>query len=309
MLDEGKEKEDSAARMIVLRCPSCVDSVSSVTGLPLLHMAAVERMEKACMFLLSNGVDVNAMNRRGETALHVACQSGMANLVRQLLDAGADANVLTPPEALQDSGCGLDTSNPFGDDDEEEEGAESQQSGADQEASSQSALHFAISRGLDDVVAAFVDYARAAPAPGSVDFDIRNSRGESPLCLALTLQRYSLGQLVLKGGANVDAASPKEGLNLLHFFIERTDEKAALFLLDSGVEVHRSTSRGDTPLVLSIRRGLPFVLEALCRKGCNMKETADGESPLWLALSTDKEDLASILVRCYFVMQFLLYDP
>lgn len=131
-----------------------------------------------------------------------------------------------------------------------------------------------------------------------VQFDSRDSAGETPLCTALRLARYSTAQLLLGGRASVDTLSPHDGLNLLHFFVERGDERAALFLLDNGADVHRRTPAGETPLVLCIRRNLPNVLEALCRRGANMEEnSADGPCPLWLALQSGNEDLASTLVR------------
>ena len=130
-----------------------------------------------------------------------------------------------------------------------------------------------------------------------MDFDVRDSSGETPLCAALRLGRYSVAQLLLRGRASVNAPSPEEGHRLLHFFLRRGDEKAGLFLLDNGADVHSLTPSGESSLVLCIRRNLPSVLEALCRRGANMEEAPGDACPLWLALTTANEDLASILVR------------
>ena len=117
------------------------------------------------------------------------------------------------------------------------------------------------------------------------------------MCAALRLGRYSIAQLLLRGRASVNASSPENGHRLLHYFLLRGDERAALFLLDNGADVHALTPNGESSLVLCIRRNLPSVLEALCRRGANMEEAPGDACPLWLALTCGNEDLASVLVR------------
>ena len=129
------------------------------------------------------------------------------------------------------------------------------------------------------------------------NFDVKNSSGESPLCAALRQGKYSIAQLLLRGGANVNAASPDESIKLLHHFLLRHNERAALFLLDNGADVHLLTPSKESPLVLCIRNDLSSVLEALCRRGANMEDAPGDACPLWLALTSQKDDLASTLVR------------
>ena len=129
------------------------------------------------------------------------------------------------------------------------------------------------------------------------NFNLRNSTGESPLCAALRLGHYSIGQLLLRGGASVNSLSPDDGLQLLHYFLLREDERAALFLLDNGADVHVLSPTGESALMLCVRNGLASVLEALCRRGANMEEAPGDACPLWLALMSGQDDLASTLVR------------
>jgi len=50
-------------------------------------------------------------------------------------------------------------------------------------------------------------------------------------------------------------------------------------------------------LQLAVKRHLPVVVENLCKRGANMSVLdSDGNSPLWNALDTGQEDIASILV-------------
>ncbi len=43
----GFQEELSIAEQLTVKCPSCVNAVSSVTGAPLLHMAAFAKLEQA----------------------------------------------------------------------------------------------------------------------------------------------------------------------------------------------------------------------------------------------------------------------
>lgn len=56
-----------------------------------------------------------------------------------------------------------------------------------------------------------------------------------------------------------------------------------------------------TALQLAVKRHLPLVVENLCKRGASMSVLdIEGNSPLWTALDTGQEDIASILVanRC-----------
>lgn len=74
---------------------------------------------------------------------------------------------------------------------------------------------------------------------------------------------------------------------------------AALFLLDqNGVDINAKSSVDNlTALQLAVKRHLPLVVENLCKRGANMSVLdIDGNSPLWTALDTGQEDIATILV-------------
>jgi ankyrin repeat protein len=85
---------------------------------------------------------------------------------------------------------------------------------------------------------------------------------------------------------------------LLHQAILRQCTDAALFLLDQKVDLEaRSTDENLSALQLAVKRHLPLVVEHLCRRGASMSDLdTAGNSPLWTALDTGQEDIASILV-------------
>lgn len=178
------DEKDSIADLLTTKCPSCVNAVSSVDGQPLLLATALAGMETACSFLVISGADVNALNRHGQSALHVACQMGLADLTRELLDGGANADLQTPPPPYH-AQPGLPsvqitptnttnppfrspTRNPFDDDSEDDsevtEWPETQSKTTvfnfmERPLGLQSALHFAVTSGFDANVSAFVDHA------------------------------------------------------------------------------------------------------------------------------------------------------
>jgi hypothetical protein len=62
---------------------------------PLLHWTAKCDAADCCQYLLDRGADVNAQDRHGGTALHVACYFGSDRTVQRLLAApGVQANKL-----------------------------------------------------------------------------------------------------------------------------------------------------------------------------------------------------------------------
>ena len=57
------------------------------------------------------------------------------------------------------------------------------------------------------------------------------------------------------------------------------------------------TKDNQTCLELAIKRHLVAVVDQLCKQGAAVNETDDnGDCPLWQALDTGQEDIASLLV-------------
>lgn len=61
------------------------------------------------------------------------------------------------------------------------------------------------------------------------------------------------------------------------------------------------TREGETALQLAISNQLPLVVDAICTRGADMSVVNDsGDPPLWLALDSNLEDIASTLVSTAF---------
>jgi len=58
-----------------------------------LHEAVTDINEKKVHALVEKGVDVNALNNKGQTALHLAAPIGRYSLVKYLVEHGADVHI------------------------------------------------------------------------------------------------------------------------------------------------------------------------------------------------------------------------
>ncbi|WP_333023614.1 ankyrin repeat domain-containing protein, partial [Wolbachia endosymbiont of Pentidionis agamae] len=67
--------------------------VSSILGLKLFHMAAKYNWKSVLEFLIKKGANVNAKDKKGNTALHLASKNGHEEVLNILLLNGAKTNV------------------------------------------------------------------------------------------------------------------------------------------------------------------------------------------------------------------------
>ena len=71
---------------------------SNIHGTSILELAVKIGREEIVKCLLDNGADVNKANSNGATPLHIAAQKGHPNIVRLLFDYGADSTVFIDKE-------------------------------------------------------------------------------------------------------------------------------------------------------------------------------------------------------------------
>lgn len=73
-IDFETEKGDTALHLMAKYCPIAESDVVTV--------------------IIKRGVDVNAVNQEGNTALHISCTEGFANMTDILLQHGANFSIL-----------------------------------------------------------------------------------------------------------------------------------------------------------------------------------------------------------------------
>lgn len=228
-----------------------------------LFQALIRRdLEPAARFLVQHAAtDLENRNRDGETALHLACQRNMTDLVKVLLQRMSPE--LINSQATRDS---------------------------------TTALHIAVQGELMDIVHLFVEAALGEPMK-SIDFNLRNANGESPLKIALNTKQVELVPLLVRGGADVNERDSESEMTLLHEVIIKEDIETALMLLKQGADINLRTANEETALELAIHCKLPKVVDALCSHGVALLSSDYGDCPLWAALDSGEMEIAEILVK------------
>lgn len=234
----------------------------------LLQVLAGNVLEREAMFLIDYA-DLNHINNRGYTALHIAAEKNLSKLAEKLLRAGASPNIQSSVSDLK------------------------------------SALHVAVEFNASDVISEFASFVleneqnlsknetiREAP-----NFNCKNSNGDSPLSLSLQLNRTDLVPILIQGGADVNARNGQD-MTLLHQAILNHDSETAVFLLQQGADMNSLTGEQESPLQLAIHCHLPQVVDALCTRGVALSAPNNkGDPPLWTALELEYDDVAQVLVR------------
>src|SRR5689334_13068772 len=88
-----------AALLLVTPTMSFAQTASSprtASETPALHRAVERDDASEVARLIRTGADVKAVNRYGAAPIAVACARGNAEIIEQLLQAGADANTALP---------------------------------------------------------------------------------------------------------------------------------------------------------------------------------------------------------------------
>ncbi|XP_041349199.1 rabankyrin-5-like [Gigantopelta aegis] len=275
---------DSFASQL-LQHASSPDAIEPESGSSLLHLSAQDGNQAAGIFLVRRGASVVHANNKGETALHIACQAGLTNLVQELLAKGANPNAqtLTPPYLMSNmASLGLDDNA--------------------RPVTQQTPLHLALGNNHNMVVEVFLAHkAEVSKSSNNLiimpSFNIKDSQGQTVLGLALWNGLHDLAAKILKAGANINEKNA-EGLTLLHQAIEKQDTNSALFLIEHEADIEAKSPDSETPLQHAITRHLPVVVDVLCKKGANMNVVnPSGNCPLWQALDTGQEDIAKCLVQ------------
>ncbi|XP_043485040.1 rabankyrin-5 [Leptopilina heterotoma] len=150
-------------------------------------------------------------------------------------------------------------------------------------------IHLAVTNLYIGVVQALLEAKDA-----QLQLNLKDKQGETPLSLAIKVSLKKARDIIvalIKAGADINQKNEK-GLTLLHQAILKEDSATAIFLLENGADINARTEEGETALQLCVHCRLGEVVEALCVRGV---DTTTG-CPLWDALESDQEDVASVLV-------------
>ncbi len=231
LLDAVKAQDPDAVRTVLAEGVDV--NARQPDGATALHWAAYRDDLDTVSVLIGAGADVNAANELGATALWLAADNGSAPLIAHLLDAGADANV-----ALPEGETPIMTAARTG-------SAEAVRlliaHGADvnvsEESRAQTALMWAVAQGHREVVEALLEHgadvaARSRVRPRLMHADNTNA------------SQYDQGVMWNRGG-----------FTPLLFAARHGDIDSATLLLAWGADVDDRAPTGATALVVAAHSG------------------------------------------------------
>lgn len=251
----------------------------------LRELVFIDELKTRIKHLLDHKKNINAKNKDGDTPLSLAVKRGYPEIVKMLLDNGADFNfkdelgntlihksMFLPFEkffsiisTLLSKGLSIDTKN------------------------------FAGNTVLYDVATlmAFIEWQEKLNFLITIgaDLEAKNNKGETPLLYALHASgSYASIKNIIESGAKIDAQT-HEGKTALHYVVDYQEDLDVLkniinLLIEKGLDINVTDYKGDTVLHIIARKRLQSkeAINFLIQKGANPNiKNYDGKTPLELA--------------------------
>ena len=260
LADAAERRDRAALRAEIARGVDV--NAAQVDGTTALHWAAYYDDAETAALLVKSGANVNALNRYGVPPLARASTNGNAAVVRLLLDAGADANA-------------------------------SMKGG-------ETPLMLAARSGSADTVKALL--VRGAK------HDARESHGQTALMWAAAEGHAPVMRALVEAGADVNATLPS-GFTPFFFAVREGRIEAVQFLLEKGIDVkapirrperttegnanyvlYRPIPRGTNPLMMAVQNGHFELAITLVEAGADPNDVQMGFSPLHIISGVRKPD-------------------
>lgn len=265
-LVESAERNDAAA-MEALLSEGVDVNAAQPDGATALHWAAHWDAVDMTGHLLRAGAAVDTVNELGVSPLSVACRNGSAEMVKTLLSGGADARAAEPSGETVLMTCARTGSL----DAVERLLAGGADPNARERASGQTALMWAIAGGHTVVVRTLVDAGAAVDARSNGEF--------TPLLFAARAGALDAARLLVEDAGAAVNAMTADGLSPLLVAAASLDaitgsdyrlvrepsehEALAIFLLEHGADVHQADQFGMTPLHYAVEMGKPALIRML----------------------------------------------
>lgn len=243
---------------------------SDSAGNTMLHAAVKNRGDAQLIgLILDQRALVNARNKEGDTALHLAVRMNQRENGEFLISRGADifaANsagesplylALTAPDGIRRW-----LFNP--------------QTITARDGLGNSMLHYIAQWKMDTHIPFIVEQG--------VSVEAANATGETPLFMAVKYDGPSTVRTLLAAKANLHARDSL-GNSVLHAAVRWNAKNSAVTLLDSGIDINAHTLSGNTPLHDAVRLGITDIETLLITRGADLEvRDAEGNTPFMEAV-------------------------
>jgi ankyrin repeat protein len=259
LADAAERRDNALARKLL---DTGVDvNAAQIDGTTALHWAAYHDEAEIAARLVRAGANVNAANRYGATPLSLACSNGSGTIAKLLLDGGADANTTM-------------------------KGGET-------------VLMLAARSGNLEAVKALL--ARGARHDG------RERRGQTALMWAAAEGHAAVVHALIDAGADINATLDS-GFTPFFFAVREGHIDAVRAFLDAGVDVnetferrgpsssavYKPVVRGTSPLLLAVQNGHFELAIALVDAGADPNDRRSGFTPLHTLTWVRKPDSSDV---------------
>ena len=263
-LADAAEQRDRALISKLLAAGVDVNA-AQVDGMTALHWAVYNDDAEMARLLVRSHADVNATNRYGVPPLFLACTNGNATLVRLLLDAGANANASRPGGETV-----LMTAARVGNLEAVKALLARGANPNARERRDQTALMWAAAEGHATVVRALIE-------AGSAINDTLTS-GFTPLFFAVREGHIDVVRVLLEAGVNVNETLKP-----------RKDQPAP-----TGSARYQPVRNGTSPLLMAVENGHFELAMALVEAGADPNDQRSGFSPLHAISWVRKPDASDV---------------
>ena len=260
---------DNSAALNALITPETVQQSDSA-GNTLLHAAVTNRGDPNLIALiLDQKALVNARNKEGDTALHIAVRMNQRENGEFLISRGAD---IFAANSTGESPLYLALVSPGG----VRQWLFNSRTIAARDGLGNSMLHYAAQWKMDAVIPFLIQ--QGAPV------DAANASGETPLFMAVKNDGSGTVRTLLAVRANLHARD-SFGNSVLHAAVRWNARHSALVLVDSGIDVNAHSLNGNTPLHDAIRLGITEIETLLINRGADLEvRNTEGNTPFMEAV-------------------------
>jgi ankyrin repeat protein len=243
---------------------------SDNAGNTLLHAAVKNRADPSLIALiLDQRALVNARNKEGDTALHIATRTNQRESGEFLISRGAD---IFAANSAGESPLYLALTSPGG----PRQWMFNSRTITARDGMGNSMLHYTAQWKLDAHIPFIIQKG--------VPVDAANATGETPLFMAVKHDGASTVRTLLNNGANLHARDSL-GNSVLHAAVRWNAKNSVVTLIDSGVDVNAHALSGNTPLHDSVRLGITDIETTLLSRGADVEaRNAEGNTPFMEAV-------------------------